>query len=95
MPSALCDKHTQCCTPQNMPLCQLSDVHMPVQARFGSGIGGIIALGVPTVAAFCCGAMSVASNSRQATTAQDLTCTQTPCKCTSDGMPSCSMLHLG
>ncbi|CAL5228608.1 g11771 [Coccomyxa viridis] len=47
-------------------------------ARFGSGIGGIIALGVPTVAAFCCGAMSVASNSRQATTAQDLTCTQTP-----------------
>lgn len=33
-------------------------------ARFGSGTGGIVAFGIPTVAAFCCGAMSVASNSR-------------------------------
>lgn len=38
-----------------------------LQARFGSGTGGIVAFGVPTVAAFCCGAMSVASNSRHAT----------------------------
>lgn len=35
-----------------------------LQARFGSGTGGIVAFGIPTVAAFCCGAMSVASNSR-------------------------------
>ena len=37
-----------------------------LQARFGSGTGGIVAFGIPTVAAFCCGAMSVASNSRLA-----------------------------
>lgn len=34
-------------------------------ARFGSGTGGIVAMGIPLIGAFCCGAMSVASNSRR------------------------------
>ena len=34
------------------------------QARFGSGQGGVIAMGIPLVAALGCGALSVASNSR-------------------------------
>ena len=35
-----------------------------VQYRYGTGAGGLGALVIPLVAAFCCGALSVASNSR-------------------------------
>ena len=33
-------------------------------ARYGSGTGGIIAMGIPLIGNFCAGANSVASNSR-------------------------------
>ena len=33
-------------------------------ARFGSGTGGIIALGIPLIGNYCAGCTSVASNSR-------------------------------
>lgn len=34
------------------------------QARYGSGTGGVIAMGIPLVAMFFCGASSITSNSR-------------------------------
>ena len=34
------------------------------QARYGSGQGGVVAMGIPLIGALGCGALSVASNSR-------------------------------
>ena len=39
-----------------------------MQYRYGTGVGALGALVIPLVAAFCCGATSVASNSRCAAT---------------------------
>jgi amino acid transporter len=35
-----------------------------MQARFGTGSGGIVAMGIPMIAMFFCGGSSVTSNSR-------------------------------
>lgn len=37
---------------------------VPVQARYGTGTGAVVAMGIPLIAMFFCGASSVTSNSR-------------------------------
>ncbi len=37
---------------------------MTAQGRYGTGGGGVVAMGIPLIAMFFCGASSVTSNSR-------------------------------
>lgn len=43
---------------------QTDEYPFVLQYRYGTGVGAMGALVIPLVAAFCCGATSVASNSR-------------------------------